>query len=233
MQSVSSVVSLLDVTSSPQVGARFLLAAFASAAAACTLLLLISWGQLDQPSKQQHADTHTASDAPPPPVDKDWEVYCPHQAGAVRYAGQTLHSHVETSSVNVSSTHGRRENSAEVRPTAICHCPDGAHPEMPVHSEGTGRRSGRPRTRSTVSRSLSTCLQSIFTGLSSRAMSSSAKSRSTVTSSRGPYGSERSAGSWWLSVLLTLTACGLLLASLLIPCFICHVTPQRRFLSFL
>lgn len=196
VESVSSLVTLVDVTSSPQFGARCLLAAFACAFCACALfLLLIGWqARRSHPDQQGHTSELREELSP---TDQS------RCSSAVNYPGKGT----------VGNLVARYPSSGEDAPSrtplgqASAHEQQGVQVSASVHEQPktvrslAGRRSPVRRT----SPSLNDWHQE----------------------------SARLEGSRSLSAVLTLTGCGLMVASLSTPVFFLRAALRRPFETLL
>ena len=190
-------MTLIDVTSSPQLGARCLLAAFACAFCACALfLLLIGWqARRSHPDQQGHTSELREEPAPKEQSPRSSAVNHP-------------------SNGTVGNLVARYPPSGEVTPSsrtplgqASTHEQQGVQVSASVHEQ--------PRT----ARSLAGSRNPL------RRTSPSLNDRHQESAGLG--------GSRSLSAVLTLTGCGLIVASLSTPVFFLRAALRRPFETLL
>ena len=190
VESVSSLVTLVDVTSSPQLGARCLLAAFACGSCACALfLLLIGWQEKWRPHEQCHASEC---------------AHCPADQSERRWTGvghssdrDGINPRSQPPGEDASRTSQLGQSSKKLARGV----PDLA--SVQGHRKRAGRSSG-------------------LRGLVGKASVSLSAPPALAAGRPGGPGGSRS-----LAVLLAMTACGLMAASLWTPVFVLRVTLRR------
>ena len=181
-------MTLVDVKSSPQLGARCLLAAFACGFCSCALFLLLIGWQARHPHEQGHSSELCA---------RSLKEQCP-------------------------------------RSTAVNHVSDRvdklAAGDQPSGEDAAGTRHGQLSKQSQGIPDLVLVQEHSQTGHSLTGRRGQGRKTSASASFKA---AGRPGGSRLLSAVLTLTACGLMAASLWTPVFFLRVTLRRPFETLL